>query len=248
MCVCVFVCVCAYQHTLLSMEFGHHANTYMCTRSHHIYTHKRIHMYARAYMHVYTHTPNAQTHMHTCTCLHVHTYSYNCIHAHTRVYTHTRTYGHTHTHTLSLSLSLSLSHKANESKRARYRHDQLYNTLQHTATHCDTLRHTVTEAARENAQGPGNGSRHVHPGREDHAQRDVAHVLAPSLHHTTTHCNTLQHPAPHCTILNHTATEVARANAQGPGKGHRHMQTDREDHTQRGTRASTLTASHYNAL
>ena len=48
------------------------------------------------------------------------------------------------------------------------------NTLHHTATHCNTLQHTATHCN--------------------------------TLQHTATHCNTLQHTARHCNTLQHTAT------------------------------------------
>ena len=56
------------------------------------------------------------------------------------------------------------------------------NTLQHTATHCNTLQpHTYTSPCERYAP-------HCH-----------------TLQHTATHCNTLQHTATHCNTLQHTA-------------------------------------------
>ena len=54
------------------------------------------------------------------------------------------------------------------------------NTLRHTATHCNTLQHTV----------------HIH---STDAQFRASE-------HTATHCSTLQHTATHCNTLQHTAT------------------------------------------
>jgi len=67
-------------------------------------------------------------------------------------------------------------------------------SLQHTATHCNTLQHTATHC---NAQ-----SYHIS------LQHTATHCTA--LQHTATHslntyhCNTLQHTATHCNILQRT--------------------------------------------
>ena len=61
-----------------------------------------------------------------------------------------------------------------------------YSTLQHTATHCNTL-HMSMEYLRMPMARLVNVTAHC------------------PLQHTTTHCNTLQHTATHCKTLNVTA-------------------------------------------
>ena len=59
------------------------------------------------------------------------------------------------------------------------------NTLQHTATHCSILQHTATHCST--------------------LQHTAAHCN--TLQHTAAHCNTLQHTAAHCNTLQHTLLE-----------------------------------------
>jgi len=68
----------------------------------------------------------------------------------------------------------------------------LLSTLQHTATHCNTLQHTTrcnTHLLLLLLAGRASDG-------ETHCN---------SLQLTTTHCNSLQHSAMHCTTLQHTA-------------------------------------------
>jgi len=57
-------------------------------------------------------------------------------------------------------------------------------SLQHTATHCNTLQRTATDCST--------------------LQHTATHCS--TLQRTATHCNTLQHTAAHCDTLQHTAT------------------------------------------
>jgi len=66
-------------------------------------------------------------------------------------------------------------------------HRNTCNTLQQTASHCNTLQHTATHCNTRNT-----------------LQRTTTHCNA--LQHTSTHYNTLQHTATHCNALQHTAT------------------------------------------
>jgi len=58
--------------------------------------------------------------------------------------------------------------------------------LQHTATYCNILQHTVSRGVEK-------------------AQQHTA-TYCNILQHTATYCNTLQHTATHCNTLQHTAT------------------------------------------
>jgi len=72
-------------------------------------------------------------------------------------------------------------------------------TLQHTATHCNTLQHTVKHTT-------------THCNTLQHAVCMKWHdwciwrVWLNTLQHTATHCNTLQHTVTHYNTLRHTAT------------------------------------------
>ena len=75
------------------------------------------------------------------------------------------------------------------------------NTLQHTATHCNTLlQRTAThwKNLSETSQLTGLGRERLT------LQHTATHCN--TLQHTATHCNTLQHTATHCNTLQHTAT------------------------------------------
>ena len=63
-----------------------------------------------------------------------------------------------------------------------------YDTMRHTATHCNTLRMTPALLASSRPQ------------KEPTSE---SNLLTPQ--HTATHCNTLQHTATHCNTLQHTA-------------------------------------------
>jgi len=74
-------------------------------------------------------------------------------------------------------------------------------TLQHTATHCNTMYNTATHcSALQLAATHCNTLQHT-----------AAHCN--TLSHTATHCNTLQHTATHCNTLQHTATHCNRTRA-----------------------------------
>ena len=68
------------------------------------------------------------------------------------------------------------------------------NTLQHTATYCNTRQHAAMYRKRRLC---------------------VYYAHCNTLQHTATYCNTLQHTATHCNILQHTATHcyVSKAEA-----------------------------------
>jgi len=68
----------------------------------------------------------------------------------------------------------------------------LFNTLQHTATHCNTLQHADVPYTMGIKQQKQMG--------------DQALPLFNTLQHTATYYNTLQHTATHCNTLQHTAT------------------------------------------
>ena len=71
------------------------------------------------------------------------------------------------------------------------------NTLQQTATHCTTLRHTVKQ---QHIATHCNTLQHTAThGNSLPAASQVMHCN--TLQHTTTHCNTLQHTATHCNTL-----------------------------------------------
>ena len=63
--------------------------------------------------------------------------------------------------------------------------EAIYWTLQHTATHCNTLQHTAT--------------------RSFHEWHDSFVSVTGLNVYSATHCNTLQHSATHCNTLQHTA-------------------------------------------
>ena len=71
-------------------------------------------------------------------------------------------------------------------KSTARRESELFHTLQHTATHCNTLQHAT--ALRE-----GNQSLFTH---------------CNTLQHPAAHCNTLQHTATPCNTLQHCAKEI----------------------------------------
>jgi len=89
---------------------------------------------------------------------------------------------------------------------ARQRGDSLQhtathcNTLQHTATHCNTLQHTATQTTM-----------YIPLERSGEAKRRLVYEYwqnryCNTLQYTATHCNTLQHTATLCNTLQHTAT------------------------------------------
>jgi len=68
-----------------------------------------------------------------------------------------------------------------------------YNTLQHAATHCNTLQYQPHSKGQELCKWG----------------REVTATYCNTLEYTATHCNTLQHTATHCMTLEHTATSAA---------------------------------------
>jgi len=80
----------------------------------------------------------------------------------------------------------------------------LWNTQEHTATHCKTL---ATQwrycATRSNDMYPLSALRHAAT-HCDTRRHTATHCN--TLQHTATRCSTLQHTATHCSTLQHTAT------------------------------------------
>ena len=77
------------------------------------------------------------------------------------------------------------------------------NTLQHTATRCNTLCNTL----QHNAEHCSTLQHTAHPGYPDYhpdAQKLLTHYN--TLRYTATRYSTLQHTAPPCTVLLHHAT------------------------------------------
>jgi len=91
------------------------------------------------------------------------------------------------------------------------------NTLQHTATHCNTIQLTATRCTFENSVRQKRSSEGTSKGTAKHCSA-LQHTATygtsqhkrtkdkTTLQHTATHCNTLQHTATHCNTLQHTAT------------------------------------------
>jgi len=98
-------------------------------------------------------------------------------HTHGRNMAHVTAHGHRHCNTLQQCSALQ--HAAT--------HDTRQETLQHTATHCNTLQHAAS-----------SGTHHC----------TTLHHTA-TVQHTATHCNTLQHTATHCNTLHHEAYALA---------------------------------------
>jgi len=111
-----------------------------------------------------------------------------------------------HCNLLQRTLQLTATHRdthcnTEQNKRSKTKRCHLshYITLQHIATHCNTLHCTATYCNTE-----PNERRESHPSLCN-AKHDTA-TQCNTLQHTTTHCNTLQHTAIHCNTLKHTAT------------------------------------------
>ena len=104
----------------------------------------------------------------------------------------------------------------------------------HTATHCNTLQHTATQAE---AHSVLKGSTHTH--NHMHLRNNKAHPRqCNTLQHTATHCNTLQHTATaHTRIITCTCTitndQVSAAiHTQTHTHTHAHAYTHTYTHTQ----------------
>ena len=76
--------------------------------------------------------------------------------------------------------------------------------LQHTATCCNTLQHTVSHAATNLAVAHPVSMIAASSKPHCNTQHTAAHCS--TLRHIATHCSTLQHTAAHCSTLQHTAT------------------------------------------
>jgi len=146
-----------------------------------------------------------------------------------------------------------------------------WNTLQHTATHCNTLQHTAIHHSTQVTWRVSWTTYTNHILEQQSWLHSVTafiscvfhgfwntflnripnphfsttflnHSRFVSLHHTATHCNTLQNTATHCNTLQHTATHC---NTQWHGVSH-------EPHTLQhtATHCNTLqrTATHCNTL
>jgi len=87
----------------------------------------------------------------------------------------------------------------------------LKTSLQHTATHCNTLQHTATDLyltslkeilyVQNVLMSSRKTSRKIYHLERHHLERRQIYIwrlLKTSLQHTATHCNTLQHTATHC--------------------------------------------------
>ena len=79
-------------------------------------------------------------------------------------------------------------------------HCNTLHSLQHTATHCNTLQHTATHCISLQ-----------HTATIFHALQHNDATHCSTLQHTATHCNTLQHTATRCNTLQHTATPTCQA-------------------------------------
>jgi len=88
------------------------------------------------------------------------------------------------------------------------------NTLQHTATHCNTLQHTATHCNTQhrtstNCKTLRHTATHYNTLHQTHCCHTRTHTHLITIIHTQpipTHCNTLQHTTTHCNTLQHTAT------------------------------------------
>jgi len=67
-----------------------------------------------------------------------------------------------------------------------------HNTLQHTATHCNTMQHTAARQRFARSAMPA-------------MRRAMSGDYCIPLQHTATHCNTLQYPTTPCNTMQHLA-------------------------------------------
>jgi len=81
--------------------------------------------------------------------------------------------------------------------------DTLNESLQHTATRCNTLQHTPSEIGRERRRYAKRNARKWVVSYT-HNTRDIWMSLCNTLQHNAKHCSTQQHPAKHCNTLQHT--------------------------------------------
>jgi len=88
-------------------------------------------------------------------------------------------------------------------------------TLQHTATHCNTLQHTVCArhvcilGPRRTATRCNTLQHTAYTATQWNTLKHTVcarHVSVSGPQHTATHCNTLQHTATHCNTVKHTKT------------------------------------------
>ena len=131
----------------------------------------------------YTHTDANLTH-------HTHTYTHT---SHTLAHTQT----HTHTHVNKREVSRRCLHGV-AILGCCWHTAKHWNTLQHTATRCNTYCNTHCNTHRNTLQYSW----------EKLCSWGCDIWLLTSLQHTATHCN--QHTVNHCTTLQHAATELRR--------------------------------------
>ena len=74
----------------------------------------------------------------------------------------------------------------------------LHISLQHTATHCNSLQHTCNTHAHQTCEKP----QYPKPMEISTTRSQLA----------ATRCNTLPHPSTHCNTLQHTATHLQHSN------------------------------------
>ena len=92
------------------------------------------------------------------------------------------------------------------------------NTLQHTATHCNTLQHTATQ--KMNSRNCKlNTLQHTatHCNTLQHKKK----LQKLQIEHIATHCNTLQYTATHCNTLQHNKKIAETANRSVECDSHR---------------------------
>ena len=124
-------------------------------------------------------------------------------------------------------------------------HYMKYSTLQHTATHCNTLQSTLQHTAT-----------HYHYMKLGKKKRESSkcnyYINSPgamvkahcnTLQHTATYCNTLQHTATHCNTLQHTHT--SRNSCMHTAT---HCNTLQHTHTSRNSCMHECSLSHCSTL
>jgi len=127
---------------------------------------------------------------------------------------HTATHTATHTTTHPLSLTWCLSYVGTLSFLRTHNTPHCV-ALQHTIRHCNTLQHTAKYNTLQHTATHCNSHCNSHCNtpslsytlplicRNSLAFADAGYT---TLQHTVTHCNSLQHTASHCNTLQHPAT------------------------------------------
>ena len=116
-------------------------------------------------------------------------------------YTHTHYIYCTHTHLILHQYTLSstpiciesMNSKDHDATQCRIHRFYAYGCCSDTATHYNTMQHTATLC--------------------DTLQQDLLHYYKITLQHTAIHCNATQHTATHCNTLQPTATHCNRTYA-----------------------------------